>query len=372
MSTIAYFEQKLVHVFNKRQAKVLAESILESQEELVKTEDFKELKSIVKELATAQQRTEQRLGELATAQLRTEQRVDKLAEAQKELVAAQQEIVTAQLRTEQRVEKLATAQLRTEQRVEKLAEAQKELVAAQQEIVTAQLRTEQRVEKLAEAQKELAAALQRTEQRVEKLAEAQKELATAQQRTEQRVEELATAQQRTEQRVEELATAQQRTEQRLEELATALQRTDTRLQQLVEEHNDTRKQVGGLAMTVGYTLENKAYKALPSLLKRDFGLIVQGRIKRTYLTDNRGNELEVNITGQALKEGKTVTLIGEGKSQLSKNHIDSFIRKRLNRFEGVFEEVFPVLITHMTSSSDVEAYAKTQDIAVYYSYDFEE
>jgi hypothetical protein len=114
-----------------------------------------------------------------------------------------------------------------------------------------------------------------------------------------------------------------------------------------------------------------SYKALPHLLERYFGLIVQDKLKRTYLKDNQGNELEVNITGQAKKDGKQVTIIGESKSQLSKKKIDSFIRKRLQRFEGVMPEDFPVLVTYMTSASDVEEYAKTQGIAVYYSYDFE-
>ena len=198
-----------------------------------------------------------------------------------------------------------------------------------------------------------------------------RELAIAQQRTEQRMEELTVAQQRTEQRMEELAVAQQRTEQRVEELAVAQQRTEHSLNELIKEHKDTRKQVGGLATTVGYTLENQAYKALPHLLQRDFDLIVQGRLKRGYLKDNQGKELEVNIIGQARKEGRTVTLLGESKSQLSKQKVDEFIRKRLRRFEGVIPECFPILITHMTSSSEVEEYAKSKGIAVYYSYDFE-
>ena len=115
-------------------------------QQTVTKDDFRELKQTVSDLASAQQRTEERLGGLT-------ERVDALAAAQQ--------------RTEQRVEELAAAQQRTEQRVE-----------------------------------ELAAAQQRTEQRVG-------ELAAAQQRTEQRVEELAAAQQRTEQRVEELALAMQ-------------------------------------------------------------------------------------------------------------------------------------------------------------------
>ncbi len=137
--------EKLGHVFVNQQAEVLSEVIYDSYNALVRADDFNELKGIVKELAEAQQRTEQRVEDLAETQQRTEQRVEDLAEAQQ--------------RTEQRVEDLAEAQQRTEQRVEDLAKAQQHLAEAQQ-------RTEQRVEELAEAQ-------QRTEQRVEELAESQ-------------------------------------------------------------------------------------------------------------------------------------------------------------------------------------------------------
>lgn len=67
------------------------------KEELgVKREDFTELKNIVielaeaqKELAQAQNRTEQQVAELTKAQNRTEQRVEELTSAQKELAEAQ-------------------------------------------------------------------------------------------------------------------------------------------------------------------------------------------------------------------------------------------------------------------------------------------
>jgi chromosome segregation ATPase len=280
MSSTTYFEHKLSQAFEPKQAKLLAETLVEAYDELVKSKDFNELKSIVREIA----------------------------EAQKGLTIAQQ-------RTEQRMEELTIAQQRTEQRME--------------------------------------------------------ELTVAQQHTEQRMEELTIAQQHTEQRMEELTIAQQRTEQRMEELTVAQQRTEQSLRELIKEHQETRKQVGGLATTIGYSLENKAYKVLPQLLQRDFGLIVQGRLKRGYLKDNQGKELEVNIIGQALQESKTVTIIGESKSQLSKQKIDEFIRKRLQRFEGVISACFPILITHMISDSSVEKYAKNKGIAVYYSYDFE-
>jgi len=90
----------------------------------VRRSDFDDLKFIVRELAQAQQRTEQRVEELAQAQQRTEDRVEQLAQSVTELAQAQK-------RTEQRVEELAQAQKRTEDRVEQLAQSVTELAQAQ-------------------------------------------------------------------------------------------------------------------------------------------------------------------------------------------------------------------------------------------------
>ncbi len=87
----AEITRKLETVFEQQQAVVLAEVVTDAYSDLVKTGDFNELKSIVKELAEAQKRTESRMEELvgaqkelAEAQKRTELRVEELAEAQKE------------------------------------------------------------------------------------------------------------------------------------------------------------------------------------------------------------------------------------------------------------------------------------------------
>ncbi len=218
--------------------------------------------------------------------------------------------------------------------------------------------------------KDLAEAQKRTEIKVEELAEAQK-------RTEIKVEELAEAQKRTEikvgnltDRVEELAEAQKRTEIKVEELAEAQIRTEEELHTLIQDHKETRRQLGGLAATVGYTLEDRAYPVLPALLKRDFGIVVKERLKRGYVTDNRGKDSEINVLGKAERNGSQIVIIGESKSQLSKKNVDEFIRRKLKRLTGVFtEEIFPLLITYMISSPDVEEYAKKQGIALYYSYD---
>jgi vacuolar-type H+-ATPase subunit I/STV1 len=197
-----------------------------------------------------------------------------------------------------------------------------------------------------------------------------KELAEAQKSSEKRLTRLEVT-------VSELAEAQKESEKRLtrlevtvSELAEAQRKTEEELRELVQEHKKTRQQLGGLSATVGYVLENDAYKGLPGLLKRDYEVVITSRLKRQFVKDNKGNYIEINIFGEASQAGNKVFIIGEGKSQLSKKGVDEFIRKKLKRVEGVYTEIFPLLITHMISESDVEEYAKNKGIVLYYSYDF--
>ncbi len=194
---------------------------------------------------------------------------------------------------------------------------------------------------------------------------------------EQVIYELAEAQRASEHRltrvekvVEELAEAQKRTEQKVEELAEAQKRTEQELHTLVKDHKETRRQLGGLSDAVGYGLEDKAYPTLPALLQRNFRLTAQERLTRRYVKDKQGHDIEVNIFAKAIREGKEVMIVGESKSQLSKNDVREFVRKKLKRLESVFPEILPVLITYMITSPDVEDYVKEQGIALYYSYDF--
>ena len=232
--------------------------------------------------------------------------------------------------------------------------------------------TKSEFNELKEIVRELAQAQKRTEERLDSLALRVDELAEAQKRTEQRVEELAEAQKRTEQRVEELAEAQKRTEQRVEELAQAQKRTEEALLDLIKEHAKTREQLGGLSNTVGYILENEAMRALPRLLLEEFGLVVKGRLVRKFVEDEKGRPVEVNIIGEAERDGERFLVLGESKSQLSKNGVREFLDKKLKRISkpsGL--ELFPILVTHMITSADVVEYALSKGIKrVYYSYEF--
>ncbi|MFZ4656333.1 MAG: hypothetical protein ACOYNY_04950 [Caldilineaceae bacterium] len=72
MATVQTLTRRFERVFEQQQAVVLAETITEAYNDLVKTSDFNELKAIVKNLAESQQR-------LAAAQESTEVQMKELA-----------------------------------------------------------------------------------------------------------------------------------------------------------------------------------------------------------------------------------------------------------------------------------------------------
>ena len=304
---------------------------------------FDKVVEAILQLAQVEQRTAERFEELVTAQDRTVEQLGELARGQKGTVDQLKQVIS-------QLESLATARAHTEDRLDlltshmaELADAQKRTEFRVEDLIGAQTRTEAMLAELAEAQK-------RTEQRLEALAI--------------RVDELAEAQKRTEAKLAELAEAQKETEKRLEELAEAQAKTEARL-------DDTNKQLGGLAMSFGYFLENESYKYLPSLLARDYGISVQGELIRSYIRDNQDKYLEVNILGEGVRNGERFLIVGESKSQLSVNSIEKFIYNKLNRLDPpAGMKLFPILVCHMISSPEVAQYAKDKGIALYYSYQF--
>jgi hypothetical protein len=217
------------------------------------------------------------------------------------------------------------------------------------------------VHELAERVNELAEAQNKTEMRLNELAEAQK-------KTEVRLNELAEAQKKTEVRLNELAEAQKKTEVRLNELAEAQKKTEEELRKLIGEHRKTREQLGGLTHTVGYVLEDRAYKGLPELLKRDFGIELITPLKRDYIEIVSGEYEEINIIGKARSNGKEILIIGDCKTQLKKRDIDSFL-KLIRRVEKVLPGDKLFLSVTYQASPPVREYAEQKGIKLYFSYE---
>lgn len=173
---------------------------------------------------------------------------------------------------------------------------------------------------------------------------------------------LAIAQKRTEERIEQLVEAQTKSEKRLTGLEAVVNK-------LVEEAKTIRKEAGGLSPVLGYKLEDEAIWALPKLLLVDHSIEVQGGLRRGFLTLFRGKTLEVNIHGQAARAGRTLTILGEAKTQLKKKDVDNFLQLVRLVSLGTDHSVFPLLITYQTSPP-VEEYARDNGVAVYFSYQF--
>ena len=237
---------------------------------------------------------------------------------------------------------LAEAQRKSEERITRLEEAVRELIDAQKSSEERLTRLEKTVQELIEAQK-------KSEERITRLEKTVQELIEAQKKSEERITRL-------EKTVQELAEAQKKTEERLE--------------QLIGEHKKTREQLGGLSHTVGYLLEDRAYRSLPRLLKEDFGIEVIGQLKRDYVEITPGTYEEVNILGKGKKEGKEIYIIGEAKTQLKKKDVDAFIKKVKKLEKGLYGEKFLLLVTYQASPK-VRKYLESKGIPVYYSYQFE-
>ncbi len=250
-----------------------------------------------------------------------------------------------------------------------LSERVNRIAKAVEELAEAQIKSEERLSKVEKALKELAEAQKKTEERLNRLEEVVTELAEAQKKTEERLNRL-------EEVVVELAEAQKKTEERLNrleevvtELAEAQKKTEERLNKLIEEHIKTREQVGSLAHTVGYFLENEAYKYLPKLLMRDFGITVEGSLIRDYIEVSPNKYEEINIIGKGRKNGNEVIILGEAKTQLKKSHIDKFISlvKKIEKFYP--SDKILIFVTHQTSPL-VRDYANKKGVKIYFSYQF--
>ncbi|MEW6103835.1 MAG: hypothetical protein AB1630_08510 [bacterium] len=128
-------------------------------------------------------------------------------------------------------------------------------------------------------------------------------------------------------------------------------------------------QFGDLRNLADLEIGNVALKELPRLLERDFALIVKDRLIRKYVVGNKGRYVKANIIGEATRDEKHFTIIGEAKYRFLKKDIDNFMKK-LKRLNGVFDEIFPLLVSHRPIKPYLNEYVKKEKIALYYTYDF--
>jgi uncharacterized protein with von Willebrand factor type A (vWA) domain len=162
-----------------------------------------------------------------------------------------------------------------------------------------------------------------------------------------------------------LAEAQVKVEEQIRELVESLGKLEKRVDELAEEQEKIKERLEGISNSVGYSLENSAYKALPSILEK-YGIKVQGRLIRRYI-----GEHQVNIYGKATRNGQEVTILGECKVRPSRREIKRF--ERLTQYfqkTGVISgDVVLVFVAH-DYPPEIEKYLSKKNLLYFWSYEF--
>ncbi len=331
--------RRFAPVFAPEQATVLAVAIDDAYNDLVKADDFNELKEIMRGLAKAQ--------------VRTEKRVEELAHSQQGLVKSQQELAQSQ-------QGLAQSQ-------QELAQSQQGLVKSQQELAQSHQELAQSQQGLVKSQQELAHSHQELAQSQQGLVQSQQELAQSQQGLTHSHQELAQSQQG-------LVQSQQGLVQSQQELVLVQQHTNDRLDKLIDVVSNLAQEMGGLSRSVSYSLENEAYRLLPAFLEAEYGIVLGKRAVRTVIGDE---EIDLFALGQ--RDGVPIVLVGETKLQLDRRRggRDAAVQvlEQLARKAEIVQPHYPerevvrLLVTHFARPA-VHAEAQKQGVIIAQSFEW--
>jgi outer membrane murein-binding lipoprotein Lpp len=186
----------------------------------------------------------------------------------------------------------------------------------------------------------------------------------------QRVDTLAVRMDELTQRVDTLAI-------RMDELTANVSRLERKVEDLVGEMKgikvtiqDMRQEIGGMSHAIGYGLEDQSYLTLPPILQRDHAITLKGRLKRGFLETGRNKYIEINIWGQGEREGKSIEIIGEAKTQLKKRDVDKFLQTIQAIQPHIDHSIHPICITYQTSPAVIH-YAKEKGITLYFTYELQ-
>ncbi|MFH1860359.1 MAG: hypothetical protein ABH870_05040 [bacterium] len=230
---------------------------------------------------------------------------------------------------------------------------------------------------------------------VKEIAKEQREIANTQKRTELIVKELVNVQKETQKEIKELAMTIKDTREELRETKEELKGTKEEMKGTKEEMkgtmeelkdklkgtndkfsielNYTRRDLGGITSTLGFMLENEAYRILPKMLKDRYGIEIKERfLRRSIKSFGIKEEGEVNIFSHGVQQdtGTKVVIIGEAKSQLGKDDIDALL-STVARLQTIDKDQsrFLLMVTHYTKETVVE-YAKEKGVEIIQSFEW--
>lgn len=119
---------------------------------------------------------------------------------------------------------------------------------------------------------------------------------------------------------------------------------------------------------IDYELEDLAIKKMPEILKKNYNIEIKEPLLRKILKKD-GIKIELNIFGKGKRNGEEIYIIGEGKSKLSKTHIDKFIKKvEFLEEKGIISKNRIIFMVSYMIEPEVEEYAKSKGVEIFWSY----
>ena len=152
---------------------------------------------------------------------------------------------------------------------------------------------------------------------VKQIAEVQKDLAESHKELADAQRELADAQR-------ELAEAQKKTERRMEEFAQTQEELFEAQKELTWAMKDTRKQLGGLAQSVGYGLEAYAMERIPKILAKQLAFVEETSGPEQFVSP-AGEQDDIDVVVRGTLSGRPVVFLCETKTNISPHEVRDFL-----------------------------------------------
>jgi hypothetical protein len=130
--------------------------------------------------------------------------------------------------------------------------------------------------------------------------------------------------------VQELVDVQKRTEVRMERLTASHEEIRDEIKDLVQVtktlvwgQNDLRKQVGGIADSVGQGLEAYAMERIPRILEQRCGFVVESAAPETI--GPIGHKSEIDVICRGTLDGRPVAVLCEVKTNITETEVREFL-----------------------------------------------
>lgn len=182
--------------------------------------------------------------------------------------------------------------------------------------VEIQARTDERLDRMAAGQ-------DASNQRIDRLS-------AAQESTRQTVDQLVVAQESTRKTVDQLVIAQESTRKTVDQLVASQKDMRADIENLAEVTRevvwgigDLRKQVGGIATSVGQGLEAYAMERVPTLLERELGYKTRSAMPEVLRP--AGDTFEIDVVYRGTHEGQPVVVLCEVKTNLTETEVREFL-----------------------------------------------